>query len=354
MAQEALCMDFSSTTNICRRIVHLFLLSLAISGALTINVPTTLLFNTYHDIQVANITRVGGSPNLRVLTKGLQEAMAIDFYYQKQLVCWADFGLGSLDCIKVNATYTGPKQNVISSGVEKSEGLAIDWYTDKIYWTDGETNRIEVATLNGQYQKVLFWTDLDQPRAIALVPSKGVMIWTDWGENPKIERAGMDGDPKSRAVIVNETIFWPNGLAVDLDNEEIYWVDGRLQFLDVMKLDGSNRRTVVANLEYPYSVTFFQKRLYWTDWLKGTINSYNIMTGEKSKNLGPLEAPITVHVWDASLQPFQDNPCHRNNGNCSHLCLLSMNAKGYSCACPTGVKLLTETKCADGPQEMLF
>jgi Low-density lipoprotein receptor repeat class B len=33
-------------------------------------------------------------------------------------------------------------------------GLAIDWYTDKIYWTDGETNKIEVATLNGKNQKV--------------------------------------------------------------------------------------------------------------------------------------------------------------------------------------------------------
>jgi low density lipoprotein receptor-related protein 5/6 len=64
----------------------------------------------------------------------------------------------------------------------------------------------------------------------------------------------MDGDPNSRMVLVNDNIFWPNGLTIDLKNEEIYWVDGNLKFLDVMKLDGSNRRTIVKNLEYPYSV----------------------------------------------------------------------------------------------------
>lgn len=63
-----------------------------------------------------------------------------------------------------NGTSMGQKYSVVSSGLDKPEGLAIDWYTEKIYWTDGETDRIEVATLNGKYQKVLFWSDLDQPR----------------------------------------------------------------------------------------------------------------------------------------------------------------------------------------------
>ena len=67
---------------------------------------------------------------------------------------------------KESGTQAVSKITVIANGLDKPEGLAIDWYTDKIYWTDGETNRIEVATLDGKYQKVLFWTDLDQPRAI--------------------------------------------------------------------------------------------------------------------------------------------------------------------------------------------
>jgi hypothetical protein len=40
--------------------------------------------------------------------------------------------------------------------------------------------------------------ELDEPRAIAVDPSAGLIFWTDWGENARIERAGMDG--KDRMV----------------------------------------------------------------------------------------------------------------------------------------------------------
>lgn len=109
--------------------------------------------------------------------------------------------------------------------------------------------------MDGKYRKLLFWSELDQPRAITLVPSKALMIWSDWGDNPKIESATMDGNPASRAILVNKNIVWPNGLTVDVEKELVYWVDGNLQFLDVMNLDGSNRRTLVKDakdISYPY------------------------------------------------------------------------------------------------------
>lgn len=221
-------------------------------------VPVSLLFTTYHDIRLANITRHNGPPSsIEIIAKDLTEAGALDFYYEKQLICWTDQVLQRIQCMKLNATHPNATvQNVIATGLEKPEGIAIDWYTDNIYWTDGESNRIEVATLNGKYQKVLIWSDLDQPRAIALVPSKQLMIWSDWGDNPKIESAAMDGDPSTRRTLVRDkNIFWPNGLTVDIEKELIYWVDGNHKFLDVMNLDGSNRRTLVKDVKdvaYPY------------------------------------------------------------------------------------------------------
>lgn len=62
---------------------------------------------------------------------------------------------------------------MIVESVFTPDGLACDWLSDKIYWTDSDTNRIETATIEGKYRKVLFWTDIDQPRAIAVVPMKG-------------------------------------------------------------------------------------------------------------------------------------------------------------------------------------
>ncbi|XP_037945125.1 low-density lipoprotein receptor-related protein 6 [Teleopsis dalmanni] len=340
------------------RNAHVTSLSPSSTSSSFINTPATLLFTTYHDIQVANITKPMGATQIDIIIKDLTETMAIDFYYAKNLVCWSDCGSGVIECININSTTVpltrSPKQTVISSGLDKPEGLAIDWYTDKLYWTDGEKNRIEVASLDGKMQKVLFWTDLDQPRAIALVPAKRLLIWTDWGEYPKIERASMDGDPLTRTTLVKDNIFWPNGLAIDLKKELIYWADGQLKFIDVMKLDGSNRHTIVNNLIYPYSVTYFDNRLYWTDWSRGSLNTFDIQTKETKELIDRPNAPNSVKVWNPTLQPFGDNPCMHNNGNCSHLCLLSTNIEGYSCACPTGVKLISPTTCANGTQDMLF
>ncbi|KAF4524536.1 hypothetical protein B566_EDAN002809 [Ephemera danica] len=225
----------------------------------------------------------------------------------------------------------------------------------KLYWTNGD-NRIEVVSLNGQYRKVLFWEDIDQPRAIALAPMRGLMFWTDWGEVPKIERAGMNGDPATRTIIVSSDIFWPNGLTIDYDRQKIYWVDGRLNFLDVMDFDGQNRRNVVKQgISYPYSVTFFENKLYWSEWDTRSIQMYDITTERDPRLLvkGSF-TPMMIHVMDARRQPPGVNPCEPSNGGCSHLCLLSPDPPGYSCACPTGIKLATNTTCVDGPQELLL
>jgi len=40
-----------------------------------------------------------------------------------------------------------------------------------------------------------------------------MMYWTDWGSNPKIEQAAMDGS--LRRSIVTGNLGWPNGLTID-------------------------------------------------------------------------------------------------------------------------------------------
>lgn len=50
-------------------------------------------------------------------------------------------------------------------------------------------------------------------RAIALDPAVGRMYWSDWGVEPKIEVASMDGS--DRKVLVGRDIQWPNGTSFD-------------------------------------------------------------------------------------------------------------------------------------------
>uniref|UniRef100_A0A224X518 Putative nidogen n=1 Tax=Panstrongylus lignarius TaxID=156445 RepID=A0A224X518_9HEMI len=312
-----------------------------------------LLFTTTKDVRIANISKPS---KVSTIVKDLEGAAAIDFYYEGRQVCWTDSRLGTIQCVSYNGTNVGPKRNVVPNGLLLPDGLACDWITGKLYWTDGETNRIEVVAMDGRFRKVLFWEDIDQPRAIALVPMEGLMFWTDWGEVPKIERAGMNGDPQTRRVIVTNKIFWPNGLTADYKLKRLYWLDGRLRFIDVMDYDGRNRRTITEkDIFYPFSLALFDDKLYWTDWETWSVHSVDRDTGSSKELIHTSNSvPVDIRVWDSSRQPYNQSDCRINNGNCSHLCLLSPYPPGYTCACPTGIKLIDNYTCRDAPEELIL
>lgn len=58
-----------------------------------------------------------------------------------------------------------------------------------------------------------------------------LMYWTDWGESPKIECAHLDG--QERHVLVNTSLGWPNGLALDLQEGQLYWGDAKTDKIEV-------------------------------------------------------------------------------------------------------------------------
>ena len=66
------------------------------------------------------------------------------------------------------------------------------------------------------------------------------LFWTDWGDEPKIQRATMDG--KSIKIIVNTNIHWPNGLTIDYDTDTLYFVDAYKDRIDQCNLDGGERK----------------------------------------------------------------------------------------------------------------
>lgn len=69
------------------------------------------------------------------------------------------------------------------------------------------------------------------------------MYWTDWGEIPKIERAGMDGT--NRSMIIDREIYWPNGLTLDYGQQKLYWADAKHNFIHRCNLDGSSRYRII-------------------------------------------------------------------------------------------------------------
>ena len=104
------------------------------------------------------------------------------------------------------------------------------------------------------------------------------MFWTDWGKHPKIERAELDGS--HRITLVNTSVAWPNGITIDFHEQKLYWVDAKLDKIEIMNLDGSNRRVILdSKLPHVFGFTVLGDRLFWTDWQRRAIESVNKKTG---------------------------------------------------------------------------
>nr|XP_021127707.2 low-density lipoprotein receptor-related protein 2 isoform X4 [Anas platyrhynchos] len=222
------------------------------------------------------------------------------------------------------------------------DGLAVDWVGRHLYWTDSGTNRIEVAKLDGRYRKWLIFSLLDQPAAIAVNPKSGFMYWTDWGRQPKIERAWMDG--QQRQTLVSEDLGWPTGLSIDyLNNDRIYWSDSKENIIESMRPDGTDR-TVVLHGGSPYSLDVFEGHLYWIAKERGEVwKKDKFGSGEKVKLL-------TVNPWLTQVRIYHQHRYNQSVPNpckdvCSHLCLL--RPMGYTCACPQGTRFVegSSTEC---------
>jgi len=64
-------------------------------------------------------------------------------------------------------------QMLVSGGIESPAGLAVDWLTRKLYWTEAVHRRIEVANLDATMRTILVWNGLDKPRDVAVHPGTG-------------------------------------------------------------------------------------------------------------------------------------------------------------------------------------
>lgn len=179
------------------------------------------------------------------------------------------------------------------------------------------------------------------------------LFWTDWGENPRIERIGMDGT--NRSTIISTKMYWPNGLTLDTATQRVYFADSKLDFIDFCYYNGTGRQQVLAGSHYllhPHSLTLFEDTLYWTDRQLNRVLSAHKFRGTNQTVVSHLiSQPLSIHVHHPSLQPISVNPCLNNP--CQHLCLLSPSSTtGYTCKCQPGFKIVNEGRCVE--EEVTF
>ncbi|XP_037029978.1 low-density lipoprotein receptor-related protein 4 isoform X2 [Bradysia coprophila] len=304
-----------------------------------------LLVARKKDIRIRQLSsrNISAEIDMVIPLDGLKSTIAIDWCSKSDSIYWTDVGRSAISRSYLNGS---EQEHILTANLVSPAGLALDWVTNKLYWTDTGTNRIEVATTDGKQRALLIWKRLGKPRDIVVDPIDGLMFWSDWGSTPVIERANMDGS--NRVSIVTQNLLYPNGLAVDQMNSRLYFVDGGIKTLEYVSFDGTDRKTLISTgLLHPFGMDIYGHKVYWTDWETQSVDMADKFTGKNRKTIVANTSDLMdIRIFHRERKTIV-NPCAISNGDCSHMCLL--NQKGYSCACPIGVKSKNSRTCYDGP-----
>ena len=103
----------------------------------------------------------------------VKNVMSLDFSSDKNLVYWSN-----KEEIKQLSLQTGiseviPFHHNDYSSVPFPEGLAVDWISGKLYWTDAKRDAIYVGDLRNGRKMTIIEGKIDSPKAIVVSPSNG-------------------------------------------------------------------------------------------------------------------------------------------------------------------------------------
>lgn len=163
--------------------------------------------------------------------------------------------------------YDGLGQKLfLKEDIVSPEGIAIDWISRRIYWTDSGKDTIEVASLDDANKRaVLVNKNLVNPRGIAVDPGK-YLFWSDWDrDGPKIEYSNLDGSAR-KLLLKSPDVILPNSLVISPVTGELCFADAGTKKIDCVDVHSKVPRTLAANLSYPFGLAATDEHFYWTDW----------------------------------------------------------------------------------------
>ena len=105
-------------------------------------------------------------------------------------------------------------------------------------------------------------------------------------------------------MLVNTSIEWPNGLALDYAERKLYWADAKLDKIEVCNLNGSGRRVVLdQGLPHIYGFGLIGKHLFWTDWQNRNLQTTNVDSSQnKDIIIKLLPAVMALTAVDTNLK----------------------------------------------------
>jgi len=190
-----------------------------------------------------------------------------------------------------------------------AEALTLNSRSDQIFWSDTLGGQIWRANLDGSEavgilcdqepcENGFVVDDFSEPLSLAADPNRSHIYWTDGGSD-RIRRANLDGSEVENLIcrescsggVVFEGIDRPVSIALDLTEGRIYWTEPLSSYINRANLNGSDAGNFICRSEdqceggvvFPsllrpagIAVDSNNGMIYWTDQLEARIQRANL------------------------------------------------------------------------------
>ncbi|XP_022081167.1 low-density lipoprotein receptor-related protein 4-like [Acanthaster planci] len=228
--------------------------------------------------------------------KGVIGPEAVDYDATEKMVYWTQYDgtVGKLSRAHLNGSN---QMTVLDDRIRHAFGLALDVEAGLVYWTDESLGQVGRVRMDGTGTKETIIENLDRPRGIAIDHSRGYIYWTDVGNNPRIERANLDGT--NRTTLIDDNLVWPK--AVIIEGSNLFWCDGYLDKIERTNLSGSNRSILINLARYkpvhPHDLAIYKDYLYWSDQVKeGVVRVHLNGRGEQRFGQQLIKGIRRIHI----------------------------------------------------------
>lgn len=119
--------------------------------------------------------------------------------------------------------------------------LKYDWIGDN--WYLRAEGVLHICDRPFQHCRKVFDGEDFHAKSVSLDPTKGLLFFTSWDhDTAQVIKASMAGE--SFSVLASHKIITPNKMALDLPNEQVYWIDAYMNHIDRMDYNGKERVTI--------------------------------------------------------------------------------------------------------------
>ncbi|KAI9560694.1 hypothetical protein GHT06_011644 [Daphnia sinensis] len=309
----------------------------------------SIVIATLNEMYHLNHNQVGEDSIMQLSnTPGLKAIGALAFNPTSRSIIYSD----TQNSIIYSMDLSSNHHEILFENVDMVEGLAVDPYTETIYWTERVQGKIVIGHENGgKYERLVLAWNLKNPKGIAVASEFGLMFVVEGSTSHIISLWQMDGIWLRNLVVVDGAI---SAMAYDSHDEHLYFSDSQRGTIERIDVDGANPTTFFSPSEKPIAMACSSDSVFWLSDLSARLswvdkedptNAHSFLLDDVSHdNFDPYRLMTVINEFVLS----RNHVCLNQTASCNGICVPT--PREAKCLCSVGNVLSEDGSACDSVQ----